>query len=151
MSDDANTSSTEKPSDPLFPSEDAGPEYVTVAKVGEIPEGEGRAFPVAKRMVAVFCSEGEYFAVDDFCPHQGASLAEGYIDKEQCAVACPWHHWRFSMDDGSWLDNPKIAIDRFAVRVMGGNIQVQVEPKTSSPDSGTKPDCDGASPKTPDT
>ncbi|MEM8736540.1 MAG: Rieske (2Fe-2S) protein [Planctomycetota bacterium] len=129
MSDDDNQDSEGTSSDRLFSDDDAGPEYVTVAQVGEIPEGEGRAFPVAKRMVAVFCSDGDYFAVDDFCPHQGASLAEGYIDKEQCAVACPWHHWRFSMDNGSWLDNPKIKIDRFAVRVMGGKIQVQVEPQ----------------------
>ena len=109
---------------PLFPGEPAEAPYVTVAQVGEIPEGQGRAFPVGKRMVAVFHSEGRYFAIDDFCPHQGASLAEGYIDG--CAVACPWHHWRFSIEDGSWLDNPKIAVDKFNVRVSGQNIQVQV-------------------------
>lgn len=111
--------------DPLFPeSEDEEP-FVTVAQVGEIPDGEGRAFAVGKRMVAVFCSDGEYFAIDDFCPHQGASLAGGYVDKQQCAVACPWHHWRFSVSDGSWLDNPKISVEKFNVRVMGTNIQVQ--------------------------
>ena len=43
----------------------------------------------------------------------------------QSAVACPWHHWRFSIENGSWLDNPKISIDTFRVRVMNGNIQVQ--------------------------
>ncbi len=109
---------------PLFPDEELGAPFVTVAQVGEIPEGEGRAFPVGKCMVAVFLNEGKYFAIDDFCPHQGASLAGGYIDG--CAVACPWHHWRFSIDDGTWLDNPKIAIDKFVVRVVGQNIQVQL-------------------------
>lgn len=123
---------------PLFPSEDSGPAFVTVAKVGEIPDGEGRAFSVGDRMVAVFCSEGDYFAVDDFCPHQGASLAEGYLDREQCAVACPWHHWRFSVDDGGWLDNPKIAIDTFSVRVMGQNIQVQQEPRAPDQSDAAK-------------
>lgn len=115
---------------PLFPDEPPQQPFVTVAKVGEIPEGEGRAYPVGKRMVAVFCSEGHYFAIDDFCPHQGASLAEGYIDG--CAVACPWHHWRFSIEDGSWLDNPKIGVDKFTVRVVGQNIQVQVAPTSDS-------------------
>jgi nitrite reductase (NADH) small subunit/3-phenylpropionate/trans-cinnamate dioxygenase ferredoxin subunit len=109
---------------PLFPDEPLDPPFVTVAQVGEIAEGHGRAFPIAKRMVAVFLHEGQYFAIDDFCPHQGASLAEGYV--EGCAVACPWHHWRFSLDDGSWLDNPKIKIDKFKVRVFGQDIQVQV-------------------------
>ena len=109
---------------PLFPEEPLEPPFVTVAQVGEIPEGQGRAFAVGKRMVAVFLNEGRYFAIDDFCPHQGASLAEGYI--ADCAVACPWHHWRFSIEDGSWLDNPKIKIDKFNVRLNGQDIQVQV-------------------------
>ncbi len=33
-------------------------------------------------MIAVFCENGQHFAIDDFCPHQGASLAEGYIEKQ---------------------------------------------------------------------
>lgn len=108
----------------LFPEQPDAPEFVTVARVGEIPEGQGRAFAVGKRMVAVFYHAGEYFAIDDFCPHQGASLAEGYIDG--CAVACPWHHWRFSIQDGTWLDNPRIGVDKFNVRVVNDFIQVQV-------------------------
>ncbi len=109
---------------PLFPDEPPDLPFVTVAKVGDIPEGEGRAFAVGKRMVAVFLHEGQYRAIDDFCPHQGASLAEGYICDG--AVACPWHHWRFSLEDGRWMDNPKLGVDKFAVRVVGNAIQVHV-------------------------
>lgn len=106
----------------LFPEAADEPEFVTVAEVGELEEGCGKAFPVGNRMIAVFLRDGKYFAVDDFCPHQGASLAEGYL--QGCAVACPWHHWQFSLEDGAWLDNPKISIDTFEVRVMSGKIQV---------------------------
>lgn len=108
---------------PLFPNEPSERPYVTVAQVGDIPEGQGRAFAVGKRMVAVFLHQGRYYAIDDFCPHQGASLAEGYL--EDCAVACPLHHWRFSIENGSWLDNPKIQIETYNVRVSNGKIQVQ--------------------------
>lgn len=107
---------------PLFPEEPPGPTYITVAKVGDIPEGAGRAFPVGNRMVAVFLNDGKYFAIDDFCPHQGASLAEGYLCDG--AVACPWHHWRFSIEDGKWLDNPKLGVEKFSVRLLGDKIQV---------------------------
>ena len=65
------------------------PEYQTVARVGEIPEGEGRAFAVNGRMIAVFHLAGEYTAINDTCPHMGASLATGYVEDE--AVTCPWH------------------------------------------------------------
>lgn len=118
---------------PLFPDEPPEPPYVTVAQVGDIPEGQGKAFPVGKRMVAVFFNDGKYFAIDDFCPHQGASLAEGYIDG--CAVACPWHHWRFSIEDGSWLDNPKIGVEKYNVRVVGQSIQVQLPEEKPAPGS----------------
>jgi nitrite reductase (NADH) small subunit/3-phenylpropionate/trans-cinnamate dioxygenase ferredoxin subunit len=114
---------------PLFPDDPLERPFVTVARVGDIPEGQGRAYAVGKRVVAVFFNEGRYFAIDDFCPHQGASLAEGYIDG--CAISCPWHHWRFSIKDGSWLDNPKIAVDTFVVRVVNDQIQIQLPEETA--------------------
>ena len=76
-------------------------EFQTVAKVGEIPEGQGRSFAVNGTMVGVFLSQGRYLAINDFCPHMGASLAEGHVEDD--AVMCPWHAWRFSLKDGTWL------------------------------------------------
>ena len=106
-------------------------DFTTVAKVGDIPEGTGQAFPVAGRMVAVFNDRGNYFAIDDFCPHMGASLAGGHLDNG--VVTCPWHAWRFSVCDGTWRDNPKIKIDAFEVRVEGDEIQVRVSEKEKMP------------------
>lgn len=106
-------------------------EFVTVAKVGAIPEGHGEAFPVGGRMVAVFHSEGSYHAIDDFCPHMGASLAGGQV--VDGVVACPWHAWRFRVSDGAWCDNPRIKVDAFQVRVVGDEIQVRlVDPQGES-------------------
>ena len=101
-------------------------EFKSVADVGEIPEGEGRSYSVNGRMVAVFLSGGEYFAISDTCPHMGASLGAGAL--EDGAVSCPWHAWRFSIKDGSWLDAPnsKLRADCFSVRVVDEEIQVLV-------------------------
>jgi hypothetical protein len=66
-------------------------------------------------------------AIDDFCPHMGASLAGGYVENGK--VACPWHAWRFCVKDGTWCDNPRIKIDAFEVRVEGDEIQVLVPEK----------------------
>ena len=106
-------------------------EFVTVAKVGSIPEGRGEAFPIRNRTVAVFNVQGEYFAIDDFCPHMGASLAAGEV--HEGAVSCPWHAWRFSVCDGTWCDNPRLKVDAFEVRVVNDEIQVRV------PDPAVKP------------
>lgn len=102
-------------------------DFVTVAKVGDIPEGQGDTFPVAGRLVAVFNNGGRYFAIDDLCPHMGASLGAGEV--EDGAVTCPWHAWRFRVCDGTWCDNPRIKIDSFEVRVVEDAIQVRVPAK----------------------
>lgn len=103
-------------------------EFVTVAKVGAIPEGRAIAFPVGERLVAVFnVGGGVYQAINDLCPHMGASLADGEL--EAGVVTCPWHAWRFRVGDGTWCDNPKIKTDAFDVRVVGDEIQVCVEPR----------------------
>ena len=92
-------------------------EFFTVAKIGEIPQGEGRAFEVEDKIIAVFNDGGTYRAIDDMCPHMGASLAAGWL--EDSAVACPWHGWRFDIRDGAWCENRRLKIDVYDVRVEG--------------------------------
>ena len=98
--------------------------YQKVATVGEIPEGEGRAFEVNDRMVAVFLDEGEYFALEDSCPHQGAPLSDGMVCGK--TVTCSWHGWKFDLGDGQWLDSPHTRVATYPVRVVGDEIQVAV-------------------------
>jgi len=108
-------------------------EFQTVCTTDSIPEGEGRAFPLNGTLVAVFRRDGEFFAINDSCPHMGASLASGYL--EGCDVICPWHAWKFSVKDGLWMDNPKskIKTDCYAVQVVGNEIQVEIpRPKSAA-------------------
>ena len=107
-------------------------EFVTVARVGEIPEGQALAFEVEDQIVAVSLNQGNYYAIDDMCPHMGASLATGHFDTEQMNVACPWHGWRFDVRDGTWCDNRRIKTDVFAVRVFDDEIQVSTTKINSS-------------------
>jgi nitrite reductase (NADH) small subunit/3-phenylpropionate/trans-cinnamate dioxygenase ferredoxin subunit len=95
-----------------------------VAKVGSIPEGSGATFTVGDRLIAVFFVEGRYWAIDDLCPHMGASLGAGYV--ENGTVTCPWHAWRFKIADGTWCDNPKLKIGAYEVRVIDDEILVDL-------------------------
>ena len=98
--------------------------FVDVAAADEISPGKGRAYAVEGQMVAIFNDSGTYLAIDDFCPHMGASLAEGWLDNG--CVSCPWHAWRFQLKDGAWLDNPKIKATIYPVRVVNGRIEVEI-------------------------
>lgn len=81
---------------------------VRVCAVGEIPDGEARV--VDQQLtgtgddIAVFHDGGEYFALDDTCTHEEASLADGWI--ENCEVECPLHSARFSLRTGEVLCMP---------------------------------------------
>jgi nitrite reductase (NADH) small subunit/3-phenylpropionate/trans-cinnamate dioxygenase ferredoxin subunit len=106
--------------------------FHTVCRVGDIPEGEARVFFVDGRPIAVFCVRGQYFALDDKCPHGGASLAEGPVEGH--TVRCRIHNWRFSIRDGTYLDEPlpEYNAQTHPVRVNDQNVQVQVIPHSES-------------------
>jgi nitrite reductase (NADH) small subunit/3-phenylpropionate/trans-cinnamate dioxygenase ferredoxin subunit len=99
-------------------------EYRKVCRVGDLAEGEGKTVAVGDKLVAVFFAGGRYLAIDDTCPHMGASLSGGYV--EDGIVTCPWHAWRFRLADGAWADNPRIKIGCYPVRVEGDEVQVAV-------------------------
>ena len=99
-------------------------EFQTVCRVGDLADGEGKAVEAAGKLIAVFRQDGQFFAIDDVCPHMGASLSTG--DLENAIVTCPWHAWRFKTCDGTWCDNPRIKIESFEVRLEGDDIQVRV-------------------------
>lgn len=105
-------------------------EFKTVCRVGDIKDGEGKTVVVGGKLVALFHCGGAYQAIDDACPHMGASLAGGHV--EGGIVTCPWHAWRFRLNDGTWADNPRIKIGSYPVRVEGDEVQVALPEGKSS-------------------
>jgi nitrite reductase (NADH) small subunit/3-phenylpropionate/trans-cinnamate dioxygenase ferredoxin subunit len=79
---------------------------------------------VLQRDIAIFNVKGAFFAVDDFCPHMGASLSGGFV--EDGCVTCPWHYWRFRLADGAWADNPKQKIGSYPIHVVGDDVQLEL-------------------------
>jgi nitrite reductase (NADH) small subunit/3-phenylpropionate/trans-cinnamate dioxygenase ferredoxin subunit len=109
-------------------------DFQTVCKVQDVVDGEGRPVTVGNKIIGIFRHEGQYHAIDDVCPHMGASLSGGYV--ENGIVTCPWHAWRFRLKDGAWADNPRIGIGCYPVRVVGDEIQVQLS--KPAPSQGEK-------------
>lgn len=96
---------------------------------GDVPEGKGRMVELGGRPIAVFNLGGQYYAIDDTCTHAEASLADGEVDAEKGIVACPWHGAHFSIKTGEALTMPAVtAVGKYAVKVDGGRILVDLEP-----------------------
>src|SRR4051812_49667489 len=94
---------------------------VTVAKASEIPEGGSVVVSVRQKDVAIFRINGVFQAIDDMCPHMGASLSGGFV--EDGCVTCPWHYWRF----------------RVAPRARGGHPQGEGGAYPGPPRGGGRP------------
>lgn len=97
---------------------------VVAGKASEIPPGGCVVVSANRRDIAVFNDGGTFRAIDDCCPHAGASLAGGHV--EDGIVTCPWHAWRFRLEDGAWADNPRVKTTCYPVRVEGENVVVEV-------------------------
>ena len=107
-------------------------EFQTVCKLSELSRETGKTVMLGSRLIALFLVDGQACAIDDVCPHMGASLGAGEV--EGGIVTCLWHGWRFRVTDGTWADNPRIKIPSFPVRIVGDEVQVQVP--VSSPQHG---------------
>jgi nitrite reductase/ring-hydroxylating ferredoxin subunit len=99
-------------------------EFVTVARLGDIPLNSGRQVTVGGRWVAVFNVDGQYFAIDAICLHRGGPLAEGAL--RGAVVTCPWHGWQFNVTTGSLVQDPRTGVGCHATRVVGDDIQVRL-------------------------
>ncbi len=100
--------------------------YHDVCHVNEVSEGEARMFVVEDTPIGIFQLDGKFYALHNECPHAGASLAQGDIDKD--VVSCRIHHWRFCIRDGTYLDEdrPRFNVRTIRVRVVRNQVQVEL-------------------------
>jgi nitrite reductase (NADH) small subunit len=72
---------------------------VSLGPVDAIPVGEGRAYAVDGRQVAVFrLRDGSLRALDAVCAHRGGPLADGLADDR--VVVCPLHNYAYELATG---------------------------------------------------
>jgi len=97
--------------------------WVTVARVGEIPEGGRKIVRIGDQAIGVFHLDGRYCAIEDVCTHDGGPLAEGFV--EGGTIECPRHGAKFDLRSGAALTLPAVVpVPTFEVRVEGEEIQV---------------------------
>ncbi len=106
-----------------------------VAHVDEVPEGRPKQVEVQGRKIGLYNLRGEFFALLDRCPHEGASLCKGRLiglaesdtpgsyrlTRQGEMLRCPWHGWEFDIRTGqSFCDPTHMFVRRYAVTVEPG-------------------------------
>ena len=75
-------------------------------------------------VIALFNVDGQLFALDGICPHQGGPLGKGQL--ADTTITCPWHGWQFDVCSGKNGVNPAIVQPAYEVKVEQGEIYVRV-------------------------
>ena len=98
-----------------------------VASVSEIPDGASLRVDVDGIRVVVVHIADNWYALGDRCSHADASLSEGQIDSDACAIECPKHGAMFSLLNGEPASLPATRpVPTFEVRVDGDDVLVVI-------------------------
>jgi len=64
---------------------------------------KGRALvKLEGRSIAIFQSNGKFYACNNRCPHEGFPLMEGVLTNG-CLLTCNWHNWKFDLESGETI------------------------------------------------
>lgn len=96
-----------------------------VARKSEIPAGTAQRV-VADGIEILLCNvEGEIYAIEDVCTHDGAPLDQGEL--EGTRIVCARHGANFDVRTGEALTLPAIVpVQTFPVRIEGDDVYVDV-------------------------
>ncbi|MEO3388464.1 Rieske (2Fe-2S) protein [Mesorhizobium sp. CAU 1741] len=107
-----------------------------IARADEVAPGTAKHVSVAGREIALFNVKGDFFAIANRCPHEGADLCKGQIiglaesdgpghyrmTRIGEMVRCPWHGWEFDIRTGrSYCDPARTRVKSFDVSVAKGD------------------------------
>lgn len=91
----------------------------------EILPGRPHVVVIQDKAIAVFNLEGEFYAIEDFCPHQGLPLSEGPV--EQNEIECPFHGARFCLKTGEVKSPPAWSgLNTFHTRIENSVVQILI-------------------------
>jgi 3-phenylpropionate/trans-cinnamate dioxygenase ferredoxin subunit len=96
--------------------------WIQVADEAAVPPGEGRTVDAGRRPIALFNDDGIFLAIDDVCPHQGASLGEGTLHEGR--VICPLHSWVFELRTGRCPRETHEPVATYPARCQDGKVEV---------------------------
>ena len=100
-------------------------ELITVGRAEDVPEGRGATVELKSGgELALFNVGGAFYAIENFCPHRGAPLAEGTLC--EATVECDWHGWRFDLRSGACLNQPSAPVETYEVIIEDGWIKIRV-------------------------
>jgi 3-phenylpropionate/trans-cinnamate dioxygenase ferredoxin component len=95
-----------------------------IAKRTDVPPGTAKRVEVDGVEVLLCNYDGNLYAVEDVCTHDGGPLDQGVL--EGCVIECPRHGATFDVRTGAALTLPAIEpLPTYRVRVEGDDVYIE--------------------------
>jgi nitrite reductase/ring-hydroxylating ferredoxin subunit len=108
-----------------------------VCNLSDLTEGQGREVFIGGQVLAIFLWEGEVFAIDGMCAHQGGPIAQGRLSKQNRAgqlnhvystcVTCPWHGWQYDLANGQNMLTGKKMLSCYHTEIRDDQVWIDLE------------------------
>jgi len=99
-------------------------DWINVVMAEEIEPGGHTVVEVEDAMIAIFNLDGDFYAIEDICTHDGSEIASGCI--VDGSIECPRHGARFDIKTGEVTAPPAYEpVETFPVQVVDGVVQVR--------------------------
>ena len=94
--------------------------WEAVGRIEEVPVAGGVRVQLGRREITLFRDGDSVRAIDDRCPHRGAPLSEGFLEKGK--VYCPWHCFDFCLTTGTSTAASHLQVAVYPVEIREGVI-----------------------------
>jgi nitrite reductase/ring-hydroxylating ferredoxin subunit len=113
---------------------------VELCGADQLWDGEMECFHAGRTSILLLKINGQFYAFQGHCPHQGAALVEGELDGE--LLVCAAHRWQFDATTGQGVNPRSAQLKSFPVRVVERKVMIDVEP-SGALEPELQPHCDG--------
>ena len=104
--------------------ENSARQLLALGRVEDFPLGSCKTVELPEGLeLGIYNVDGEYHAINNFCPHKGAPLADGVLCGH--VIECGLHGWQFDVRTGECLTVTE-QVERYEVVVEDGVVKVVV-------------------------
>lgn len=100
--------------------------WIRATACGDLADGEAVAVPAPDgRTIALFFTDGTYYATDNQCPHMGFPLVRGLVRNGM--VTCDWHGRSFDLTGGGCFHSQCDDVRVFATEVRDDAVWIRFD------------------------
>ena len=97
--------------------------FIKAARIDDVQPGKMKRVELNGRRLLLANVDGHFYATDDTCTHEDASLSSGFLEGE--LVKCPLHGSRFNLRTGEVLEDPaEDNLKTYSVKIEGQDILI---------------------------